>query len=125
MFLVASIILLAVAVAAFGFGAAVYAPSSLLGAGLKSLGIDRPAAPRRASFRERLDKILDPISKALPLSPGDRSRTWLTQAGFRERRHLVIYAGSKVFGAVALFGLTVALAGFQSTLLLVGAPLLG
>src|SRR5690348_14650112 len=120
MFLVASIIFLAVAVAVFSFGAAAYAPSSLLGARLKSLGFDRPAAPRKASVRERLDQILDPVSKALPLSSGDRSRTWLTQAGFRERRHLVIYAGSKVFGAAALFGITVALTGFQSTLLLVG-----
>lgn len=125
MFLVVSIVFLAVAVAVFSFGIAAYAPSSLLGARLKSLGIDRPPAPRRASVRERMDKVLDPISRALPLSPGNRSRTWLIQAGFRERRHLVIYAGSKVFGAVALFGLTVALTGFQSTLLLVGATLMG
>ena len=125
MFLLASIIFLAVAVAAFSFGAAAYAPSSLLGARLKSLGFDRPAGPRKASVRERLDKILDPVSKLLPLSPGDRSRTWLIQAGFRERRHLVLYAGSKVFGAAVLFGITVALTGFQSTLLLVGGTLLG
>ena len=125
MFLVASIIFLAVAVAVFSFGAAAYAPSSLLGARLKSLGFDRPTGPRKASVRERLDKVLDPVSRLLPLSPGDRSRTWLIQAGFRERRHLVLYAGSKVFGAAVLFGIAVALSGFQSTLLLVGATLLG
>jgi tight adherence protein C len=125
MFLVVSIIFVAVVVAVVSFGAAAYAPSSALGARLESLGFDRPAAPPKASVRERMDKILDPLSRALPLSGGDRSRTWLIQAGFRERRHLVIYAASKFFGAAALFGVAVALTGFQSMLLLVGAALLG
>ena len=125
MFFVASIIFVAVVVAVVSFGAAAYAPTSALGARLESLGFDRPAAPRKPSVRERMDKVLDPLSRALPLSSGDRSRTWLIQAGFRERRHLVFYAASKVFGAAALFGLAVALTGFQSTLLLIGATLLG
>ena len=125
MFFVASIIFVAVVVAVVSFGAAAYAPTSALGARLESLGFDRPAAPRKPSVRERMDKVFDPLSRALPLSPGDRSRTWLIQAGYRERRHLVIYAASKVFGAAALFGIAVALTGFQSTLLLVGATLLG
>src|SRR5260221_11965588 len=114
MYLVTSIISLAVVVAVVSFGAAAYAPSSALGARLESLGFDRPAAPPKTSVRERLDKILDPLSRALPLSSGDRSRTWLVQAGFRERRHLVIYAASKVFGAAALFGIAVAVGGFDS-----------
>src|SRR6266481_6880390 len=125
MFFVASIIFVAVAVAVVSFGAAAYAPTSTLGARLESLGFDRPAAAPKASVRERLDKVFDPISRALPLSSGDKSRTWLIQAGFRERRHLVIYAASKVFGAAALFGIAVAVGGFDSTLLLVGAVLLG
>ena len=125
MFLVASIIFVAVVVAVVSFGAAAYAPTSALGARLESLGFDRPAASRKPSVRERMDKVLDPLSRALPLSSGDRSRTWLIQAGFRERRHLVFYAASKVFGAAALFGIAVALTGFQSTLLLIGATLLG
>jgi tight adherence protein C len=125
MFFVASIIFVAVVVAVVSFGAAAYAPTSALGARLESLGFDRPAAQRKPSIRERMDKVFDPLSRALPLSQGDRSRTWLIQAGFRERRHLVIYAASKVFGAAALFGIAVALTGFQSTLLLVGAALLG
>jgi tight adherence protein C len=125
MFLVLSIIFVAVAVAVVSFGAAAYAPSSALGARLESLGFDRPMAPRKASVRERMDKVFDPISRALPLSTGDRSRTWLIQAGFRERSHLVIYAASKVFGAAALFGIAVAFTGFQSTLLVIGATLLG
>jgi len=125
MFFVAGIIFVAVVVAVISFAAAAYAPTSALGARLESLGFDRPAEPRKPSVRERMDKVFDPISRALPLSSGDRSRTWLIQAGYRERRHLVIYAASKVFGAVALFGIAVALTGFQSTLLLIGATLLG
>jgi tight adherence protein C len=125
MFFVASIIFVAVVVAVISFGAAAYAPTSALGARLESLGFDRPAEPRKPSVRERMDKVFDPISQALPLSSGDRSRTWLIQAGYREHRHLVIYAASKVFGAAALFGIAVALTGFQSTLLLIGATLLG
>ena len=125
MLFVASIIFVAVVVAVLSFGAAVYAPSSALGARLESLGFDRPTAPPKASVRDRMDKVFDSLSRALPLSSGDRSRTWLIQAGFRERRHQVIYAASKVFGAVFLFGLAVAVTGFQSTLLLVGAAMLG
>jgi tight adherence protein C len=125
MFLLAAIIFLTVVVAVIAFGAAAYAPSSALGARLESLGFDRPAPPPKTSIRERLDKILDPIYGALPLSRGDRSRIWLTQAGYRERRHLVFYAASKAFGAAALFGIAVAVGGFDSTLLLVGATLLG
>lgn len=125
MYLVVAIIFLAVVVAVVSFGAAAYAPSSALGARLESLGFDRPTVARKTSVRERLDKILDPISRAMPLSQGDRSRVWLTQAGYRERRHLVIYAASKVLGAALLFGIAVAVGGFDSTLLLVGAALLG
>jgi tight adherence protein C len=125
MFLLATIIFLTVVVAVIAFGAAAYAPSSALGARLESLGFDRPAPAPKTSIRERLDKILDPIYGALPLSRGDRSRIWLTQAGYRERSHLVFYAASKAFGAAALFGIAVAVGGFDSTLLLVGAALLG
>jgi tight adherence protein C len=125
MFLVTIIIFVTVVVAVAFFGAAAYAPSSAIGARLESLGFDRPVAPKRASFRELLDKIFDPISRALPLSQGDRSRTWLIQAGFRERRHVVIYAASKVFGSLFLFTLAAAITGFQSTLLLFGVAMLG
>src|ERR1041385_7901681 len=87
------------------------------------LGVERPIAPERPSLRERMDQVLDPLSKALPLSPGDvsRTRTWLIQAGFRERRHLVIYVASRILGAVGLFALTVALVGLDSMELMAGA----
>ena len=127
MLLVPAIIFAAVAVAIFSFAAAAYAPSSLLSARLRSLGVERPVAPDKPSFRERIDQILDPLSKALPLSPAEvsRTRSWLIQAGLRERQHLVIYAVSRILGAVAFFALTVAVVGFDSIYLMAGAIAFG
>ena len=127
MLLVPAIIFAAVAVAIFSFAAAAYAPSSLLSARLRSLGVERPIAPDKPSFRERIDQILDPLSKALPLSPAEvsRTRSWLIQAGLRERQHLVIYVVSRILGAVAFFALTVAVVGFDSIYLMAGAIAFG
>ena len=115
MLLVPAIIFAAVVVAIFSFAAAAYAPSSLLSARLRSLGVERLIAPDKPSFRERIDQILDPLSKALPLSPAEvsRTRSWLIQAGLRERQHLVIYVVSRILGAVAFFALIVAVVGFE------------
>lgn len=118
------VIFLAVTVAAFAFGAAAYAPSSLLEERLRELGIQEEAN-QQPGLRDRIDRIIDPVGRVLQFSPGDRSRAWLTQAGFRERRHLVFYQGSRIFGAAALFLLTLAIAGFRSLPLLLGATALG
>jgi tight adherence protein C len=127
MLVVSFIIFAAVAVAVFSFAAAAYAPSSLLAARLRSLGVERPVAPDKPSLKERMDQVLDPLSKALPLSSGDVSRTraWLIHAGFRERQHLIIYVASRILGAVALVAFTVALVGFESVYLLAGALAFG
>ena len=127
MLLVPAIIFAAVVVAIFSFAAAAYAPSSLLSARLRSLGVERPVAPDKPSLRERIDQILDPLSKALPLSPAEvsRTRSWLIQAGLRERQHLVIYVVSRILGAVAFFALTVAVVGFDSIYLMAGAIAFG
>ncbi len=123
----ASIFVMAVVVATFSFGVAAYAPSSVLGERLKSLAFDRPAQVPKSSIKERIDRILDPLTKAVPLSAGDvsRTRTWLVQAGFREQRHLAIYVASRVVCAITLPSLTLGLVGLQSILLLVGAAALG
>jgi tight adherence protein C len=123
----ALIVFVTLAVAIFSFAAAAYAPSSVLGARLRSLGVERQTAPRGPSMRDRLDQILDPLSKSLTLSPSDvsRTRTWLIHAGFRERRHLLIYSASRVFAAVALFAVAVAITGFQSVMVLAGAAAFG
>ncbi len=66
--ILASIIFLAVVGATFSLAAAAYAPSSMLAARLKSLGISRAAPVQKSSIRERIDQLLDPLTRALPLS---------------------------------------------------------
>src|SRR5437016_2729756 len=91
------ILFLTVALGVFSFGAAAYAPSSVLGARLRALGWQKSQPREKPAFRERLEHALDPFSKALPLSPSEVSRTrkWLIQAGYREPRHLTMYVGKQ------------------------------
>src|SRR6266700_3622330 len=95
----AIILFLTVVLVVFSFGAAAYAPSSVLGSRQRAQPKEKPA------FKERLEQALDPLSKALPLSPSDVSRTrkWLIQAGYREQRHFTIYLGLRVL--LALLGM--------------------
>lgn len=122
---IAIFVFVAVAIGIFALASAVYAPSSMLGERLKSLGVEPSVIKQKATFRERMDQVLDPLGRALQLSPGDRSRIWLIQAGFRERRHLVIYQGSRFVGAIALFLIALSTTGFDSVALLAGAAALG
>jgi tight adherence protein C len=122
---IAIFVFVAVAVGVFALASAAYAPSSAIGERLKSLGVEPERARDKPGFRERMDQVLDPLGRALQLSPGDRSRIWLVQAGFRERRHLVIYQGSRIVGAVLLFLIALLLTGFQSFAILAGAAAMG
>ena len=121
---IAIFVFVAVAIAVFALASAAYAPSSVLGERLKALEVE-PTVQKTSGLREQLDKVLDPLGRALQLSPGDRSRLWLVQAGFRERRHLVIYQASRIFGAVVLFLFALVVSGFDSVALLAGAAALG
>jgi len=122
---IAIFVFVAVAVAVFALTSAAYAPSSVLGERLKSLGVEPNPARQKSSFRERMDHVLDPLGRLCNFLPETRSRIWLIQAGFRERRHLVIYQGSRIVGAAALFVIALAITGFQSVALLAGAAALG
>ena len=79
------VIFVTVVIGVFAFGAAAVTPSSVLGARLRALG-GQQAQPAETgpAIRERIEQALDPLSKAIPLSPADASRTrrWLIQAGF-------------------------------------------
>ncbi len=70
----------------FAFGAAAVTPSSVLGARLRALGGQQQPVENKPAMKERIEQALDPLSKAIPLSPADVSRTrrWLIQAGFRD-----------------------------------------
>jgi len=122
------LIFLTVAAVVFSFGAASAAPTSVLGSRLREIGWQRPKeAEQRPQIKERIQQALDPLSKALPLSPADVSQTraWLIQAGYRDPKHVSIYFGTRVL--FALLGLTtvVLISGFGSPLLLVGVTAFG
>ena len=97
------LIFLTIVVVVFAFGAATMAPSSVLGSRLREIGWQRPKAEAKPAMRERIQQALDPLSRALPVSPTDVSltRAWLIQAGYREARHVRFYFASRIlFAAV-------------------------
>ena len=121
------VLFLTIALVVFSFGAAAYAPSSVIGSRLRALGGKQTQQPDKPAFKERLEQALDPLSKALPLSPSEvsRARGWLIQAGYREPRHVSMYVGSRVL--LALLGMVIVLlvSGFSSPMMVVGAGGLG
>jgi tight adherence protein C len=123
----AIIVFFTIGLVIFSFGAAAYAPSSLLGSRLRALGWQRAQPEVKPAFRERIEQALDPLSKAIPLSPGEvsRARRWLIQAGYREERHLTIYVGSRLACALFGFALAVASSGFNSPVLLISVTAFG
>ena len=116
------LIFLTIAVVVFAFGAATVAPSSVLGARLREIGWQRSKADQKQPMRERIQQALDPLSRALPISPTDVSKTraWLIQAGYRDAQHVSIYRGLRVlFAAIGFFSVFL-ISGFNSPLLLAG-----
>src|ERR1700722_8750100 len=121
------VIFVTVVMAVLAFGAAAVTPSSVLGARLRALGGDQQQAQNKPALRERIEQALDPISKAIPLSPSDVSRTraWLIQAGLRDPRHVTYYFGARLMlAALGLAGVVI-FSGFDSGFLLIGVPGLG
>lgn len=122
------VIFLAIAGSVFAFLAAMFTPNSVLGARLRALGSQqRQTAENRPAIRERIEQALDPISKAIPLSPSDVSRTrkWLIQAGYRDAGDVNYYFGARVMTAVIGF-LAIALpVGFDNPALLIGITAFG
>ena len=93
------------ATALFAFATAKWAPASALGSRLRSLvgmGQSEPAL----RLHDRLQQqVIDPLSRAVPRSPGEVSRTavWLMQAGYRESEHVAIYFATQSALALGLF----------------------
>src|SRR5271163_52607 len=123
------VVFVTVVLVVFAFGAAAVTPSSVLGARLRSLGGHSTMAQEKpaAKVRERIEQALDPLSKAIPLSPSDVSRTrgWLIQAGLRESRHASYYFGARLLLAFLGLAGVVLFSGFDSLGLLVCVPALG
>lgn len=109
--------------AVFAFGAAVVSPGSVLGARLRALGGQPSAqAESKPAMRERIEQALDPLSKAIPLSPSDVSRTrrWLIQAGYRDAMDVNYYFGSRILMAGAGLFAGLLLGGFDNGPLIIG-----
>lgn len=123
----AIVLFLTVALVVFAFGAAAYSPSSVLGSRLRTLAGQRAQVQQRPAFKDRLEQALDPLSKALPLSPSEVSRTrkWLIQAGYRDNRHLTMYVGSRVLFTFLGMVAVVAVEGTFDPLMMVGVGGLG
>src|SRR6266853_123786 len=121
------LIFLTIVVVVFAFGAATMAPSSVLGSRLREIGWQRPKTEAKPAMRERIQQALDPLSRALPVSPTDVSltRAWLIQAGYRDARHVRFYLGLRVLFAALGLAAVILFAGIDSMLLLVGVPALG
>jgi tight adherence protein C len=121
--ILAIVIFVTIALVVFFLGAAVVTPSSVLGARLRALGGQPQRAETKPPLRERFEQVIDPLTKAVPLSPSDVSRTrgWLIQAGYRDPAHLNYYFGARVLGGVVGFILAVPFSqGFNNIALLAG-----
>src|SRR6202167_4136265 len=123
------VVFITVVLVVFAFAAAAVTPSSVLGARLRALGGQSAMTPDKPAInvRERIEQALDPISKAIPLSPSDVSRTraWLIQAGLRESRHVSYYFGTRLLLAFLGLAGVVVFSGFHSVALLVCIPAFG
>ena len=122
------VVFVTVVLVIFSFGAAVVTPSSMLGARLRALGgQQQQAIQEKPALKDRLEQALDPLSKAIPLSPADVSRTraWLIQAGYRDAADVNYYLGARLLLAVVGFAGVALFAGFDNPMLLVGIPALG
>jgi tight adherence protein C len=128
MLLLIILVFATVVMAVFAFGAAAVTPSSVLGARLRALGGQQSQAQEnKPAIRERIEQALDPISKAIPLSPSDVSRTrkWLIQAGFRDAIDVNYYFGARVLMALVGFVGVAAFLGVSNPMLLIGVGALG
>ncbi len=124
------VVFITIVMVVFFFGAAVVTPSSVLGARLRALGGQQQQTTQaKPALRERIEQAIDPLSKAIPLSPADVSRTraWLIQAGLRDPLHVNYYFGARILMALAGLAAGALFSGFDNPnlFLLVGLPGLG
>src|SRR5579864_1243665 len=122
------VVFVTIVLVVFLFGAAVVTPTSVLGARLRALGGQQQVAQAKPAFRERIEQAMDPLSKAIPLSPADVSRTraLLIQAGYRDPAHVNYYFGARIAMAALGFGLVLLITRDRLNLpLLIGVTGLG
>jgi len=121
------VVFVTVVLVVFFFIAAAMTPTSTLGARLRALGGQMQRAEVKPALKERIEQVIDPLTKAVPLSTADVSRTraWLIQAGYREAIHVNYYFGARIFGAAVGFAAVLLFSGVNNPFLLAGIPGLG
>lgn len=126
--MIVAFIFLAVATAIFALGTAALSPASPVSSRIQWLLGRRVEIREKPDMKERVERVLNPLSKVIPASPEDVSdlRLQLIQAGYREMRHVQIYRGIRVLCALAAFG-AVLLSGmlFRAPLLGIASAMLG
>lgn len=122
---IAAVLFVTIATAAFGFGAAVLTPASPMGARLRVLL--GQSKPKEQSSRERLEQAMEPLSKMLPQSADKvaASTLMLIRAGYREPSHLTIFLGLRLLLAVGFLVAVILSGAYDMIWLLVLAPLVG
>src|SRR3954470_20383149 len=96
---------LTVAVGVFCLGTAIWAPQSAFSNRLRTLLHEPAAAIASEDAPHRIETALQSLSKALPKSPSEVSKTrrLLMQAGYREDRHLAVFFGIRVLCVLVAF----------------------
>lgn len=125
--LIVVLIFFALVTAVFALVAALSTPVTVLGNRLQALLGRRVIAEQKPGFQERLERVLEPISKLVPKSSDEVSdtRLWLIQAGYREPRHIAIYFGLRGLLAIAALALVLATGlASRSILLVLAVPAL-
>jgi Flp pilus assembly protein TadB len=114
----------AAASAVLAFSAAVVAPGSVLAARLRDLGGQQARTTEDGpSIRERMQQVLQAISKVVPFSPSDIKL--LIQAGHRDPIHVDYYHATQLLSPALAFVLAFLLLGFSNSFLLFGIGGLG
>lgn len=99
----------------FAFGSAILAPGSPLQDRLRVLLGRKAQQSAKPTIQDRAEQALEPLSKMLPHSMEETSRTrsWLIQAGLRDPRYVTLYYGLRVFCMLAVVFALAALVGLR------------
>lgn len=101
--------------AIFAFASAAMAPGSPFQERLRFLSGRRAARAATSQAGERAEQVFEPLSKMMPHSPEDTSRTraWLVQAGLRHPRYVTMYYGLRALCAFVAMIVMAILTRFQ------------
>src|SRR5437868_1644039 len=118
---------LTLGVGVFCLGTAIWAPQSAFSNRLRVL-LREPVTQVDDESPSRIENALESLSKALPKSPSEVSKTraFLMQAGYREDRHLAIFFGIRVLCVLLALAFVFATGlAVKSPFLIIAFPLLG